>query len=65
MEDTGQPAITTRWVLTEKSVDAVRMVTARLVVRGYEEEAPNIRTDSPTVCRENLQLVSTIAVSNK
>ena len=65
MEDTGQPAITTRWVLTEKSVEGVRMVKARLVVRGYEEEASNIRTDSPTVCRENLWLVSTIAVSNK
>ena len=65
VEDTGQPAITTRWVLTEKSVEGVRMVKARLVVRGYEEEASNIRPDSPTVCRENLWLVSTIAVSNK
>ena len=65
VEDTGQPAITTRWVLTEKSVEGVRMVKARLVVRGYEEEASNIRTDSPTVCKENLRLVSTIAVSNK
>ena len=52
-------------VLTEKSVEGVRMVRARLVVRGYEEEASNIRTDLLTVCRENLQLVSTIAVSNK
>ena len=65
VEDTGQPAITTRWVLTEKSVLAVRMVKARLVVRGYEEEAPNIRTDLLTVCRENLWLVSTIAVSDQ
>ena len=65
MEDTGQPAIITRWVLTEKSVEGVRMVKARLVVRGYEEEASNIRTDSPTVCRENLQLVSTTDVGNK
>ena len=32
VEDTGQPAITTRWVLTEKSVEGVRMVKARLVV---------------------------------
>ena len=65
VEDTGQPAITTRWVLTEKSVEGVRVVKARLVVRGYEEKASNIRTDSPTVCRESLWLVSTIAVSNK
>ena len=64
MEDTGQPAITTRWVLTEKFVEGVRMVKVRLVVRGYEE-ASNIRTDLPTVCRENLWLVSTIVVSNK
>ena len=40
------------------------MVKARLIVRGYEE-ASNIQTDSPTVCRENLWLVSTTAVSNK
>ena len=65
MEDTEQPAITTRWVLTEKSVEGVRKVKARLVVRGYEEEASNIQTDLPTVCRENLRRVSTIAVSNK
>ena len=65
MEDAGQPAITTRWVLTEKSVEGVRMVKARLVVRGYEEEESNIRTDLLTVCRENLRLVSTIAVSNE
>ena len=65
VEDPGQPAITTRWVLTEKSVEGVRMVKAMLVVQSYEEEASNIRTDSLTVCRENLRLVSTIAVSNK
>ena len=65
VKDTGQPAITTRWVLTEKSVEDVRMVKARLVEQGYEEEASNIQTDSLTVCRENLRLVSTIAVSNK
>ena len=41
------------------------MVKARLIVQGYEEEASNIRTDLPTVCRETLRLVSTIAVSNK
>ena len=33
VEDTGQPAITTRWVLTEKSVEGVRMVKASLIVR--------------------------------
>ena len=54
MEDTGQPAIITRWVLTEKSVEGVRMVKARLVVQGYEEEASNIRTDLPTVCVEKI-----------
>ena len=32
VEDTGQPATTIRWVLTEKSVEGVRMVKARLVV---------------------------------
>ena len=32
VKDTGQHAITKRWVLTEKSVEGVRMVKARLVV---------------------------------
>ena len=65
VEDTGQPAINTRWVLTEKSNEGVRMTKARLIVRGYEEEASNIQTDLPTICRENLWFVSTVAVSNK
>ena len=38
-EGTGQPAVTTRWVLTEKSVEDIRKVKARPIVRGYEGEA--------------------------
>ena len=62
--DSGQNAISTRWVITEKAEDNNKIIKARLVARGYEEESLSIRTDSPTVSRENLRLVSTIAVSH-
>ena len=34
------------------------------MARGFEETATNIRTDSPTVCKENIRLVATIAATN-
>ena len=38
VNDEGQERLSTTWVLTEKLVDGVEVVKARLVVRGYEEE---------------------------
>ena len=64
VEDLGQEAISTRWVLTEKVIDNSTVVKARLVARGFEETTTNIRTDSPTVCKENIRLVATIAAAN-
>ena len=63
VEDVGQPAITTRWVLTEKMLDEKNVVKARLVARGFEEDTSDIRTDSPTVSKESIRLVSAIAVA--
>ena len=34
------------------------------MARGFQETATNIRTDSPTVCKENIRLVATIAAAN-
>ena len=64
VEDLGQETVSTRWVISEKSDKHSNSIKARLVARGFEEVNSEIRTDSPTVCKENLRLVSTIAVSN-
>ena len=64
VEDLGQEAISTRWVLTEKVIDNSAVVKARLVAHGFEETATNIWTDSPTVCKENIRLVATISAAN-
>ena len=64
VEDLGQEAISTQWVLTEKVIDNSTVVKARLVACEFEEIATNIWTDSPTVCKENIHLVATIAAAN-
>uniref|UniRef100_A0A7M5XEQ1 Integrase catalytic domain-containing protein n=1 Tax=Clytia hemisphaerica TaxID=252671 RepID=A0A7M5XEQ1_9CNID len=64
VDNEGQETVSTRWVITEKSDKDTNTVKARLVARGFEEITTEIRTDSPTICKENLRLVSTIAVSN-
>ena len=51
-------------MLTEKVIDDSMAVEARLVAGGFEETATNIRTGSPTVCKENIRLVATIAAAN-
>ena len=53
-----------RWVITQKTIDDNQVVKARLVARGFEEDTSDIRTDSPTVSKENIRLMSTIAVAN-
>ena len=64
VEDAGQDAITTKWVVTEKKQDGVSGVKAQLVARGFEEDTTKVRTDSPTISKENLRLICTIAVNN-
>ena len=64
VDDTGQSAINTRWVITSKDVDDNTIVKARLVARGFEEDTTEIRTDSPTISKECIRLVSAIAVAH-
>ena len=64
VDNEGQETVSTRWVITEKSDKDTNSVKSRLVARGFEELNTEFRTDSPTICKENLRLVSTIAVSN-
>ena len=55
----GQDCISTRWILTVKN-DKVK---ARLVARGYEEQAL-VRRDSPTVAKIGIRILLAIAASN-
>ena len=60
VSDNGQEVISTRWVFTQKSQDGETKVKARLVARGFEEDTTDIRTDSPTISKENFRLICSI-----
>ena len=64
VDDQGQAAMSSRWVITPKLMDNVLSTKARLVARGFEEDSNNLRTDSPTCMRESLKLTLCIAISN-
>ena len=55
MDNLGQKAITCRWVITERIVEGRKIIKARFVARGFEEQFEE-RTDSPTCSKENLRL---------
>ena len=56
--DHGQKRISTRWVLWRKGPE----IRARLVARGFEEDL-SLETDSPTVAKETVRIVLSIAAS--
>ena len=57
-EDTGEKAISTRWVIAEKrNPDGTKKTKARLVARGFEEQLVDERVDSPTASRQSLRLI--------
>ena len=65
VHDTGQtPRVSCRWVLTEKVKDGVLVTKARLVARGFEEDDPQIQTDSPTCLKESIRILLLILASN-
>ena len=55
VEDIGQDLISVRWVLTEKVIDGVKVIKARLVARGFEEYS-TIQSDSPTCSKDALRM---------
>ena len=66
VENEGQRVISVRWVINKKNKNQKLSYKARLVTRGFEElDKDNIRTDSPTCCKENFRLVLTIILSHK
>ena len=61
--DKGQKTISTRWVVSEKTLsDGVKGVKARLVVRGFEEDE-RVQSDSPTASKSSLRIAMAIISS--
>ena len=55
VEDVGQRAISTRWIVTEKVKEGKKICKARLVARGFEEEMAEWEKDAPTCNAETLK----------
>ena len=55
IEDEGQDAISSGWVITEKYIEGKKCCKARLVVHG-NQSLDEIRTDSPTVSKSSLRI---------
>ena len=63
VQDNGQNALSTRWVVTEKPLPGgEKVVKARLVVRGFEEEE-KVQSDSPTASKSSLRMVMAVVAS--
>ena len=62
VSDVGQERITTTWVLSSKLKDNHVVTKARLVARGFQEEA-GVRSDCPTCSKENIRMVIGVGVS--
>ena len=66
VEDKGQTTVGTNWVLTEKVKDGKTITKARLTIRGdQEEETELIQTDSPTVRKQNINILLMVAARNR
>ena len=65
VEECGQPFVTCKWVITEKMKNGEKVVKARLVARGFEENIHNARTDSPTCSRQSLNIAFATASAMK
>lgn len=63
VENVGQRALSVRWVITEKVKDGGKVVKARLVARGFEEETDDLRKDSPTCSKEAVRLAVGVSAS--
>ena len=60
-----QKCISVRWVCTMKDCNGVMKPKARLVARGFEENASNIVSDSPTCSKDSLRALITVACQRK
>ena len=60
VEDMGQKAMSTRWIVTEKVKGGEIICKARLVARGFEEEMEEWEKDAPTCNAETLKFCLTV-----
>ena len=60
VEDMGQKAISTRWIVTEKVKGVENICKARLVARGFEEEMEEWEKDAPTCNAKTLKFCLTV-----
>ena len=58
-------AIAATWVITEKGDPGKEYIKARLCCRGDKEQAPDVRTDSPTGSKLSLRFLLSWAASEK
>ena len=65
MDYTGQELISSRWVVTEKLKDGEKIVKARLVARGFEEDTAELLKNSPTCSKESVRIQLAVAAANK
>ena len=65
VEDVGQRAISTKWIVTEKIKGGEKLCKARLVARGFEEEMPEWEKDAPTCSSETLKFCLSIVKLKK
>ena len=61
--DQGQHFITSGWVVIEKEKEGQWITKARLVIHGNQER-DSVRSDSPTVKKQNLRIQLALAVQN-
>ena len=54
--DAKKRVVSARWIMTEKIKNDERIVKARLVARGFEEDSTHLKKDSPTCTRESLRM---------
>ena len=47
----GQATVSCKWVFTETFVNEKKVVKARILARGFEEDSSDLCTDSPTCTR--------------
>ena len=55
----------TRWVIMEKFKDEKKMMKARFIARGYEEDLHNLKTNSLTCSHEAMCIVMLTALVKK
>ena len=65
IRDSGQQAISSKWVIQEKTVGEKRKVKARLVCRGFEDPEEIVNKESPTVDKTSVRMFMSITAMFK